>query len=907
MRKSKNFLYTLLLIPLFFSCALEDVNNSLDMDVKEYFDYWANTCQFAEIQYTSENTLINGIPNLSAAEDIKINLIIVNPKNFSILNNPDSNKSCFSFVNESDTLEYFDYEEKTVDPCMISIKTKLYDDSEGEFITLKGCLWPENRTGFSEEMLRAECPGLFIEKTFRQNTPPDNIKNMHSPESYFGTTLKHYISFDIPDQKLNRNLGSTYEIKYYLRDNGFHYKGMKILSLDDNKNTGSTTFNYYFDNQEDYLEYEYTVQVIGPRGLKSELLSTTPGLGVNQLCEPVIKFIDEPNGLYDEDGYECFEVKNNSDEITFTADTAFEGEELSVTIDTQKVIGENFKVKDIGQHEITLTSTKNGSRPVTVTKKIRIVKTPEPASFIFKYNSAPAVFNTGTEASGYEYVEVEQSSSKINYAIDTQEEDTTVAGTVDSTDFENATSGTLSVGPHNIKAVISKNYCRDVTVTRNIMVAKQLESPSYSFTVPLSGNTINSYECIEVSDSSKKTEYTVKPADADTGAKLSGTIGGTSFTSTSLKKGEAGIGEYIFTITVTKDYMQNRTFTKKIKVIEQLQEPEILFFASNTRIYNTKDAENSTYSSSNGYECYNINLTKSGTGNISYETSESTNTISITDEKNKTIDKKGTLELGPHEFSITVSKQNYVTRNFKKKIYVQGILSEPEFTSTNGTKEIGSGNSSSDPQKWKFSYLTYENLKCSINAGNTGNTITLKQGNNNISNSFNLKPDETYTINITQEQQYCKKLVTTKYISVNIKPITISNGECALYCHFDDGAFGGKNDLHGNLYIGKNSNYILLKQLNPDNGFKKNEWDSFSPTNNFSEIFYSTKDYINYMSQDVYEKDDSSHNDEIQEVSTSIQLSALAYNKRKNIETKIEVTSSGSNQLGHRIMLNLSD
>lgn len=61
------------------------------------------------------------------------------------------------------------------------------------------------------------------------------------------------------------------------------------------------------------------------------------------------------------------------------------------------------------------------------------------------------------------------------------------------------------------------------------------------------------------------------------------------------------------------------------------------------------------------------------------------------------------------------------------------------------------------------------------------------------------------------------------------------------------------------------------------------------------------------MSEDVYEEDDSSNNDEIQEVSTSIQLSALANNKRNNNETKIEVTSSGSNQLGHRIMLNLSD
>ena len=902
MRKSIKFLYTILLIPLFFSCALEDVDTFLDMDVKEYFDYWANTCQFAEIQYTSANTLINGIPNLSASDDININLLIINPKNLKILKKPDSDTTCFSLYKGADSLDYSDYEEKAVDPCMISIKAKLNDDSEGEYITLRGCIWPENRSGFSEPTLRSECPELFIEKTFRQNTPPDNIRNMHIPEEYFGTTNKHYIAFDIPDQNFKRNLGSTYEIKYYLRDKEFKYKGMKVISLEDNKNTGSTTFNYYFDDQEDWLKYEYTVQVIGPRGLRSELFSTEPGLGVNQLCEPVIEFINEPNGLYDEEGYECFEIKNNTDEVTFTADTAFEGEELSVTIDTQTVIGEIFKVKDIGQHVITLTSTKNGSRPVTVTRKIRIVKTPEPASFSFKYNSNPAVFNTGTEASGYEYVEVEKSSSKVNYEIATREEDTQVAGTVDSTDFENATAGTLSVGAHKLTAVIHKNYCNDVTVTRNIMVAKQLESPSYSFTVPLSGNKMNDFECIEVSDSNTKAGYTVKPAEADSGAKIFGTVSGTSFAHTTSKTGDAGIGEYTFTVTVTKDYMQNRTFTRKIKVIEQLQEPEILFYAGNTRIYDTKDAEDTSYSSNNGYCCYNINLTQGGTGNISYETSRGNLSLDIK-ENNIPIAEEGTLELGPHIFTLTVTKENYLPRTYTKKIYIQGILREPEFISSNGIKDGGSGNSSSDPQKWKFSYLKYENLHCSINAGNTGNSILLKVNNSQVPSNFSLETEKSYTLNINQMKKYCKTLSTTKFIKVNIKPVTVTDGECALNNDFGDN--GKENEICGKVYIGKNGTYQKLREFSKTD-FKQHCWDSFNH-DSFSFVLYTPSDYICYKSEGMYE-DDPTGDDDIDEVETKITLSALAILKRSNQDTKLEVWNSDSDEhMGHRIKFNLSD
>ena len=143
---------------------------------------------------------------------------------------------------------------------------------------------------------------------------------MYVSDGLFSSSVKKcYLSFEVPDQSLKRNLGSKYEIAYYLRerDGKLHFKGSEILTLDQRRNTsGGNIFQYYFDGQEEGLtSYEYTVQVLGPHGRKSEKLSTDPGLGVCVLVEPTVTIEQTPNGLFDE-SYECYEVESASDSIS---------------------------------------------------------------------------------------------------------------------------------------------------------------------------------------------------------------------------------------------------------------------------------------------------------------------------------------------------------------------------------------------------------------------------------------------------------------------------------------------------------------------------------------------------------------------------------------------------------------
>ena len=97
------------------------------------------------------------------------------------------------------------------------------------------------------------------------------------------------------------------------------------------------------------------------------------------------------------------------------------------------------------------------------------------------------------------------------------------------------------------------------------MVAKQLEEPVFQFnTNHLSGNTINGFQTIEVPTSTSKESYKIKPAAADSGASISSAEGSSiTFSETTEKTGQLGINEYTIKVTVSKNYMRSKTFTKK--------------------------------------------------------------------------------------------------------------------------------------------------------------------------------------------------------------------------------------------------------------------------------------------------------------------------------------------------------
>ncbi|MBO4319745.1 MAG: hypothetical protein J5857_04675 [Treponema sp.] len=737
MKKLANFLFNFIISAIFFSSC-----EFWQQPVREYLEYWTTTCQVGRIEYLTPYTELDGSPNLSALNPVEIDIYLINPKGYPILCKSSDTQKCFKFTDESKRSNFYtDYSETALDHnTTIKIRATLPDDTEGQKITLSGCIWPENRSNdWSETDLKESFPELFYETTFVQNTPPDNVKNVNTLERVtFGNTGKHYLTFSIPDQRLKRNSGSRYEIKYWERDerdDSLTYQGSKILSLSDDRDPSTQdVFEYYFDEQEEALYYEYTVQVLGPHGLKSEIFATPKGPGVHQLMEPTLTILNAFNGLEDEDEFKCIEVATNDDVVTFTSAPADPSETLTVKVDDEVVTASNYTVSRIGQHTIKSTSSKDGSRPITVIKKIRIVKTPDPATFTFGTNETDTYFNDMTDTNGYEYLEVPQLTSTVDYTISPTEEGTTVSGTVDGTGFdetEESKTGALNVNAHTLTAVIHKQYCNDVTTTRKIMVAKTLEAPVYEFTQKTNDQMVGEVEYIEVSSSTAKAGYTIKPITADSGACVSSTAGSIQFDATPQKSGELAVNDYTFTVTVSKDYMIPRTFTKKVKVDSVLTKPEIKF---GTDFNGKKDAMNYRYievDSASSIVTYTVTNKDSRGGTLSTVVTNMANSPNTTVSTNDS----GELGVGKYKVEATVKKDGYTDVIAREFIVIVPKLKEP--TITFGKDFNGKGADTDG-----YLYIEVPNTSSTVSytssSPDTGVTVTTKINNWAKNNSGDL-------------------------------------------------------------------------------------------------------------------------------------------------------------------------
>ena len=812
---------------LFYSIlSLVSCADSYNEPVREYCEYWTTTCQVGKLDFSTEHVSMGGFPNLSARNAIEINLYTINPKGIKLLCKPDAvtdgtdGNGNFCLASEDGGLEVDNYSETLVDPTHIRIRANLRDDSEGQKITLSGCLWPENRAEFAEADLKAQSPELFYSQTFIQNTPPDNVKNMYVSDGLFSSSVeKCYLSFEVPDQSLKRNLDSKYEIGYYLRENDgkLYFKGSETLTLDQRRNpSGGNVFQYYFDGQEDDLtSYEYTVQVLGPHGRNSEKLSTDPSLGVCVLVEPTVTIVQTPNGLFDE-SYECYEVESASDSITFTATPGQEGDTLQVYVDGSLVTesGGHYTVSGSDQrHEIKVVSKKVGARAVTVTKKIRIEKTPDAAEIEF----GKAFNGCGTDASGFEYIEVASLTGTVSYTATAPEAGTTVSVTDNGTAV--LASGSLNVSSHTLVATVHKDFCNDVGLTKKVKVVRELQKPTYSFNPGLTGTKTGDFEWIEVADGSSYVTYTITAESGCTMEIKNSSSLGNSTTNTSrntntdtlVSLSTSSSRDYTLTITVKKPCYTDKTFTKKIKLIKALQEPTIRVYKNDGNDLispSTSAPEESGYSA---YTCYDMPLTTSGTGHANFEVTAAADGGSVSvkvDGANASTYSSGKrkLELGGHIITFTVTKDGYKTQEYNKKVYVQGTLAEPTIDSVNGSgSATGSGNSNTDPLVWKFSYLGSDNeLKCKVSPGNTGNTIVVHKDTatgttmSNPTTGFGVGYDTVKTLVIVQSKSKCKTLTTTKYVQGKIKPIklTYSNNSNSTKAYMCIGGYDGEGKFN---------------------------------------------------------------------------------------------------------------
>lgn len=377
-----------------------------------------------------------------------------------------------------------------------------------------------------------------------------------------------------------------------------------------------------------------------------------------------------------------------------------------------------------------------------------------------------------------------------------------------------------------------------------------------------------SYKVIEYSGSSLSVTATNNTEDSVMEVKINGE---TSAATSTLSNGFNTIS-----VMVSKNLSRPVTVTKKVYVTKQIQTPEIKFYKNETDfiISETNDIEESGYTA---YKCYNLPLTKSGTGKVNFEVTAGSGETVIIKEDGLEItaadNGKRFLEtLGPHILSISVSKANCLTKSFTAKVYVQGILENPtlDFTTKgNGTADV---NDSSGNPVYKFSYLSYAGLKFAVTEGNTGNDFSVKIGTKKDdlvsitadSNKLYLITHGTAAtkkvlISIVQTRSHCKTNTYERTVVAKIKPVTVKFKDDKIIFRGDDEEGGSGIELRGTIYA--ETSVTAAKKLWTSSGYDNNKKGIGNSTNetfsfsNISLMLNSPDDKFYIWTDDMYDVD----------------------------------------------------
>ncbi len=846
------------------SCSFDVPDIKNDEPVKEYFEHWTSTCQVGKLEYSTEHVTMGGVENLSAVNEVEINLYTINPQQLRLLCKEGQNGFCLQ-TEDGFVVSGADYRECMVDPSHIKINARLDDAHEGKMWTLSGCLWPENRTEFSLEDLRGQSPELFYSANFRQNTPPDNVKDLKVvKEPLDGKNA--YLYFKLPDtQNLNRNTGSTYDVNYYLReaDGQLHWKGRAELTLADNKNlAGGNEFFYCFPEQEASLSaYEYTVQVNGPHGLKSEFLSTDPSLGVLILVEPTITMVSAPNGKFDADNaeYECYEVASNDGTVSFTAAPGQEEDSLSVMVDNIPITatGGVYTVSGIGQHVISVTSSRVGARSVTVTKKITLVKTPDPAEFTF----TPDFNGCEADLEGFTFIEVENAEDLVGFTITAPEAGTSLSvsidGGIESGELTVPATGSLDVKRHTLVATVHKKNCNNVTTTKKVCILRSLDEPTITIVDTPNGKFDEDnaeYECYELASNDGTISFIADLGlEGDT---LTVKVDGNPVTPTDGVYTVSGIAQHVITATASRAGARSVTATKKITLVKT---PEAAVFAFE-KDFNACEADADGYrfievDNANDLVGYTITAPEAGTS------------LSVTiddggDSGEVAGPVTGNLDVNRHTLVATVHKKNCNDLTLIKKVRILKSLEEPTFTIDNGTKTGSVSYSGHAYDKYEYSYLTYNNLKYTVTnpSANAGSTMTVKVDGSTVASPTSATLSDGYRIiTIKVEKENLTPVEITKYVYVRIKRVCVTVGNISAY-----NSDGGKHvDLKGYFYAKTTqTSRVVLKAYTASKGTKVSKNHTITPDHH---VLYmdSPSDYFYFYTSKIEDYDGGSDNDDL--------------------------------------------
>jgi len=393
------------------------------------------------------------------------------------------------------------------------------------------------------------------------------------------------------------------------------------------------------------------------------------------------------------------------------------------------------------------------------------------ASFSF----TPAL-NGLADSEGYECIEVENSTDTVSYTISCLESGVSLSGTVNGSPFSGTKTGTLGIGEHTLFAKCTATGSESSTVTRKIKVVTPLKKPTLRIWNGTSNVAADSagaedtaysdYNCYNVNLTAGGTLGTVEYIfDAESGVTVDVSDNGTERDGTDAK---LELGPHTLTVTCSKPGYAAREFEEKVYIQGILGAPSIAFYkesAHTTALSMHSHPEASSYLL---YDSYDVELDKDGNCALYYKATPANAGSTVTVTENSA-ELSGKLALGPHTITVTATRQYCVSKSVEKKIYVQGILSEPTFT-PDGEKVKTVGNT----EYWQYSYKKYDEMPITVTAGNAGNTVTLYMDGHEVENA-SLGYGTAGSVSVTQTRQYCKTLESeSKWMDVSIKPITLT-------------------------------------------------------------------------------------------------------------------------------------
>ena len=463
---------------------------------------------------------------------------------------------------------------------------------------------------------------------------------------------------------------------------------------------------------------------------------------VKSLAAASFAFGKEFNEGVDYYGFEYVEVASDIETVPVAISNVENDAELFGTIDDFSFSGSFSGILEIGEHTLIATVRRDNYTDKTVVRKIKVVKTLDDASITFG-----TAFNGNIDDEGFEYIEVVSSDEKVPYNI-SGESGTTLTCSITKNDepFSSESSGELAIGSYTIVATVHKDYYGDVTVTKNVKVVKSLAAPSITV-----GNNENWFEYVEVASADEKVPYTINSTES--GATLTGYVGEEPFEGS--KSGELAVGSHTIIATVRKDNYNEVTVTRNINVVVALQGASFLF----GKAFNGfKDTEDNEY----------IEVA-SNSDEVSYTIKSIENDVTLTgsvDGTSFTGTKNGTLAVGQHTLTATISKENQADVIVTKKIMIVKSLAAASFLfgkPFNGYKDSNG-----------FEYIEVasnsENVSYSVASGESGVSVSCTNNGSIVANSGTLSIGE-HTLIATVHKDCYTDVVVTKKVKV-VKSLT---------------------------------------------------------------------------------------------------------------------------------------